>query len=113
MRPVTRKARISGARWEFLGSRFCRKRITGGAPPELTGPCGPDTEIFYDTDPSGPADETLITNPKRFWEVWNNVFMQYDKRADGRYVPLDQANVDTGLGLDRMFAAAARRAIAL
>ena len=40
-----------------------------------TGPCGPDTEMFYDMQPDGPSGETPATNPVRFWEVWNDVFM--------------------------------------
>jgi alanyl-tRNA synthetase len=69
-----------------------------------TGPCGPDTEMFYDMDPDGPADEDVVTNPARFWEVWNDVFMQYDKQADGTYTQLAARNVDTGMGLERTLA---------
>ncbi len=73
-----------------------------------SGPCGPDTEIFYDMQPDGPQDETPATgsplNPARFWEVWNNVFMQYEKHADGSYGPSIRRNVDTGLGLERTLA---------
>jgi len=68
------------------------------------GPCGPDTEMFYDTMPDGPAGETPATHPDRFWEVWNDVFMQYNQQADGSYAPLAQRNVDTGLGLERVLA---------
>ncbi|MDD4995511.1 MAG: alanine--tRNA ligase [Patescibacteria group bacterium] len=68
-----------------------------------TGPCGPDTEIFYwvseDNVPKkfDPAD-------KRWVEVWNNVFMQYNKTASG-YTPLAQKNIDTGMGFERLLAA--------
>jgi alanyl-tRNA synthetase len=55
-------------------------------------------------DPDGPPGETPETNAQRFWEVWNDVFMQYDKQADGTYAPLAQKNVDTGLGLERVLA---------
>jgi len=71
-------------------------------PAGATGPCGPDSEIFYDTQPDGPPGETPISNPARFWEVGNNVFMQYDKQADGSYVRLKQHNVDLGMGLERL-----------
>ena len=67
-----------------------------------TGPCGPDTEMFYDMEPDGPDGQTPATNPARFWEVWNDVFMQYEKHADGRFTPLANKNVDTGLGLERV-----------
>lgn len=71
-------------------------------PAGATGPCGPDSETFYDTDPDGPAGETPATNPARFWEVCNNVFLQYDKQADGTFAPLAQHNVDMGMGLERV-----------
>jgi alanyl-tRNA synthetase len=95
--------------WESLGVpeshiTFLPKRDNWWGPAGVTGPCGPDTEMFYDTDPNGPDNETPESHPERFWEVWNDVFMQYDKRADGRYVQLAQRNVDTGLGLERTLA---------
>src|SRR3990172_6871046 len=72
-----------------------------------TGPCGPNTEIFYDTTPpqtggSGPTDPA--SDPNRFIEIWNDVFMEYDKQVDGSYKPLAQKNVDTGMGLERILA---------
>jgi alanyl-tRNA synthetase len=60
--------------------------------------------MFYDTQPDGPTGQTPGTAPTRFWEVWNDVFMQYEKHADGRYTPLVRQNVDTGLGLERVLA---------
>lgn len=65
------------------------------------GPCGPDTEMFYDTAPkSGKVDPSSDSN--RYVEIWNNVFMEYDKQKDGSYKPLKQQNVDTGMGLERI-----------
>ena len=68
-----------------------------------TGPCGPDTEIFFDT---GKPKCSENCNPScscgKYLEIWNNVFMQYNKTKDGRYEPLKQKNVDTGLGLERV-----------
>jgi alanyl-tRNA synthetase len=95
--------------WRGLGVpashiTFLPKADNWWGPAGATGPCGPDSEIFYDMEPDGPANETPATNPKRFWEVWNNVFMQYDKQADGRFVQLPVKNVDTGLGLERTIA---------
>ncbi|MBN1581430.1 MAG: alanine--tRNA ligase [Anaerolineae bacterium] len=83
---------------------FLPKKDNWWGPAGATGPCGPDTEMFYDMNPDGPANKTPETNPARFWEVWNDVFMQYDKQADGTYRPLAQKNVDTGLGLERVLA---------
>ncbi len=74
-------------------------------PAGITGPCGPDTEIFYDTgspkccDACGPA-----CHCGKFVEIWNNVFMEYNKNGDGTYSPLPQKNVDTGMGLERVLA---------
>ena len=73
-------------------------------PAGATGPCGPDTEIFYDMHPDGPAGDSPATNPQRFWEIWNNVFLQYDLQQDGTYRQLARHNVDTGMGLERTLA---------
>ncbi len=67
------------------------------------GPCGPDTEMFYDT---GKPACSEVCNPScdcgKYVEIWNNVFMEYFKGKDGKYTKLEQKNVDTGLGLERM-----------
>ena len=67
------------------------------------GPCGPDTEMFYDT---GKAPCSKECNPScgcgKYVEIWNNVFMEYYKSKDGVYSKLKRKNVDTGLGLERM-----------
>ena len=67
------------------------------------GPCGPDTEMFYDTgkEPCGPDCQPSCDCGK-YVEIWNNVFMEYYKSKDGKYTKLKQHNVDTGLGLERM-----------
>jgi alanyl-tRNA synthetase len=71
-----------------------------------TGPCGPCTEIFYDHGahiaggPPGSADE----DGDRFIEIWNNVFMQFDRQPDGSLLPLPAPCVDTGMGLERIAA---------
>lgn len=81
---------------------FLPKADNWWGPAGATGPCGPDTEIFYDMNPGGPAEETPATNSQRFVEIWNNVFMQYDQQADGQMARLQSNNVDTGLGLERV-----------
>ena len=67
------------------------------------GPCGPDTEMFYDTGKPACSDKC---DPScgcgKYVEIWNNVFMEYLKHKDGTYTKLSQQNVDTGLGLERM-----------
>ena len=67
------------------------------------GPCGPDTEMFYDT---GKPKCSENCNPScgcgKYVEIWNNVFMEFFKTKDGKYTKLKQHNVDTGLGLERM-----------
>jgi alanyl-tRNA synthetase len=68
-----------------------------------TGPCGPDSEIFYDmgTEPCG-KDCGPSCHCGKYVEIWNNVFMQYNKEIDGSYTPLLQKNVDTGMGMERV-----------
>ncbi len=94
--------------WESLGipsSRiyfFDKKENWWGLE---TGPCGPDSEIFYDTGKKGCSDNC---NPScscgKYIEIWNNVFIEYDKKKNGLFVPLKQKNVDTGMGVERTLA---------
>ena len=74
-------------------------------PTGATGPCGPDTEMFYDTgrEPCGENCRPGCSCGKYF-EVWNDVFMEYRKTPEGTYVPLNQKNVDTGMGVERTVA---------
>ena len=66
------------------------------------GPCGPDTEMFYDTGkPACSPDCQPSCDCGKYVEIWNNVFMEYFKDKNG-YTKLEQKNVDTGLGLERM-----------
>lgn len=80
-------------------------------PAGLTGPCGPDTEIFIDLGKSANFKKCLNRSEckpgckcGRYVEIWNNVFMEYNKNAGGKYIPLKQKNVDTGMGLERTLA---------
>ncbi len=97
---------VSFKRWRELGvpeSRivFLGKEDnwwpSGGKHP---GPQGPDTEIFYWTG-TEPAPVTYNPSNKIWVEIWNNVFMEFNRTVDGAYQPLKQKNVDTGLGLER------------
>lgn len=72
-------------------------------PAGQTGPCGPDTEIFYDMDkPKCGPDCGPSCKCGKYVEIWNNVFMQFNKEADGTFTELKQKNVDTGMGLERV-----------
>jgi alanyl-tRNA synthetase len=69
-----------------------------------TGPCGPCSEIFYDhgEEIAGGPPGTPEEDGDRFIEIWNLVFMQFDKQADGELLPLPKPCVDTGMGLERI-----------
>jgi len=73
-----------------------------------TGPCGPCSEIFYDFGPSGlepgEPDEPFPSEVSRYVEIWNLVFMQFDRDADGNLTPLPKPSIDTGMGLERVAA---------
>ncbi len=71
-----------------------------------TGPCGPCTEIFYDhgEDIWGGLPGTPEEDGDRYIEIWNNVFMQFNRGADGTMEPLPKPSVDTGMGLERISA---------
>ena len=70
-----------------------------------TGPCGPDTEIFYWVgEGNPPADSNVAKEPKKWMEIWNNVFMEYNRLSDGTLENLPAQNVDTGMGLERITA---------
>ena len=72
-------------------------------PAGVTGPCGPDTEIFYDNgQPKCGPDCGPSCHCGKYTEIWNNVFMQYFKNDKGEFEPLAQKNVDTGMGLERI-----------
>ena len=94
--------------WKELGIPeeriyFFGKKENWWGPAGQTGPCGPDTEMFYDTgkEKCGP-DCNPACSCGKYLEIWNDVFMQYNKTAEGKYEPLEQKNVDTGMGLDRV-----------
>ncbi len=94
-------------KWLSLG--LSRERIAHLAdnwwgPAGQVGPCGPDTEIFYWSS-TEPVPEAFDPNDSRWVEIWNNVFMEYNKTINGSFEPLLQKNIDTGMGLERTTAA--------
>ena len=100
----------SAETWRRLGIPnariyFMPKKDNWWGPAGATGPCGPDSEIFYDTGtPDHPGCAPGCACGKWF-EIWNNVFMEYNKTGAVQYVKLRQQNVDTGMGVDRTVAA--------
>lgn len=94
--------------WKNLGipeNRIAKrpKKDNWWGPAGEFGPCGPDTEMFFWTGTSEPPNEFSPDN-KLWVEIWNDVFMQYNKKPDGIFEPLKQKNVDTGMGLERVTA---------
>ena len=94
--------------WQSLGIKkeriaFLPKSDNWWGPAGETGPCGPDTEIFFWSSKEK-APEKFDPSDSRWVEIWNNVFMQYNKDTSEKYIPLEQKNVDTGMGLARTLA---------
>jgi alanyl-tRNA synthetase len=92
--------------WQSIGVSkiaYLGKKDNWWGPAGQTGPCGPDTEIFYWTS-SESVPDNFDPEDKRWVEIWNNVLMQYNKTINGQYEPLNQKNIDTGMGLERTLA---------
>jgi alanyl-tRNA synthetase len=89
---------VSSDRIAFLG-----KEDNWWGPAGQTGPCGPDTEMFYWASEEE-APTVYDPSDKRWVEIWNDVFMIYNKNANGDYEELAQKNVDTGMGAERTIA---------
>lgn len=100
----------SASYWQTAGIKkeqifYLPKKNNWWGPAGITGPCGPDTEIFIDTGKQKcGADCSPACDCGKYLEIWNNVFMQYFKNADNTFTPLQQKNVDTGMGLERTVA---------
>lgn len=96
--------------WKSLGIPeeriyFLPREDNWWGPAGETGPCGPDTEMFVDTGkPACGPDCKPGCHCGKYFEVWNDVFMQYNKNAEGKYVPLAAPCVDTGMGIERTVA---------
>lgn len=93
--------------WKSLGIDeknifFLPKANNWWGPAGQTGPCGPDTEMFIDTGkPKCSPECSPACDCGKYVEIWNDVFMQYYKDEKGSFRPLEQKNVDTGMGLER------------
>lgn len=97
----------SAGAWKKLGIPenrifYLPKKDNWWGPAGDTGPCGPDTEMFIDTGLKKCSKECKPgCYCGKYVEIWNDVFMEYEKTKDGKYIPLKQKNVDTGMGVER------------
>ncbi len=97
----------AAAIWRKVGVKperifYLPKENNWWGPAGQTGPCGPDTEMFIITEkPACGPDCSPACSCGHYLEIWNDVFMQYNKTAQGTFEPLTQKNVDTGMGLER------------
>ena len=95
--------------WKNLGiseSRIAKlpKKNNWWGPAGEAGPCGPDTEMFYWVGDPNEVPESFNDDNDLWLEIWNDVFMQYDKSKEGVFTELSQKNIDTGMGLERTLA---------
>ncbi len=100
----------SAKNWEKVGIPkgriyFLPKKDNWWGPAGKTGPCGPDTEMFFDTGREKCGKECKPgCGCGKYFEIWNDVFMEYNKTAEGKFEKLKQQNVDTGMGVERTVA---------
>ena len=95
--------------WKSLGIpenriSYLPRKDNWWGPAGQTGPCGPDSEMFYDTGrvcSKGDGCQGPACGCRKWLEIWNDVFMQYNKDSDGQYILLPKPNVDTGMGVER------------
>lgn len=92
--------------WKSLGIKedrifYLGKKDNWWGPVGNTGPCGPDTEIFFWTGEDDIVGLDSAQKSGNWVEIWNNVFMQYEKTPEGKYISSKQRNVDTGMGVER------------
>jgi len=95
--------------WENLGIpkeriAFLPKSTNWWGPAGKTGPCGPDTEMFYWKPNNQKAPRKFNPNDDNWVEIWNDVLMQYVKDESGNYIHAKQKNIDTGMGVERTLA---------
>jgi alanyl-tRNA synthetase len=95
--------------WRGLGvseKRIAKlpKKNNWWGPAGATGPCGPDSEIFYWVGDPAKVPEGFNDDHPSWVEIWNDVFMQFNKTSGGKFEKLAKQNVDTGMGLERTLA---------
>jgi alanyl-tRNA synthetase len=103
---VSREDKESEKHWREAGivpERIIPLADNWWGPAGQTGPCGPDTEIFYWTG-AEPTPAKFDDQDSRWVEIWNDVFMEYNKTSSDQFEPLKQKNIDTGMGLERTLA---------
>ncbi len=103
------KDKESAEIWNNLGLPkeriiYLPKKDNWWGPAGTTGPCGPDTEIFYWKLNNKPAPKNFDPLNKNWVEIWNDVLMQYNKNKEGKYMEAKQKNIDTGMGVERTIA---------
>ncbi|WP_026244977.1 alanine--tRNA ligase [Alkalispirochaeta alkalica] len=96
---VWRDVGVPAERIHYLG-----RKDNWWGPAGQTGPCGPDSEMFIDTGIEGTPGSRPGVSDGKYLEIWNDVFMQYNKQADGSFLPLERTCVDTGMGVERTIA---------
>ncbi|MEX2445452.1 MAG: alanine--tRNA ligase [Alkalispirochaeta sp.] len=99
----------SASVWESVGVPRERIYFLGRSdnwwgPAGQTGPCGPDSEMFIDTGKLGTSESRPGVSDGKYLEIWNDVFMQYNKDSHGNYASLERKCVDTGMGVERTIA---------
>ena len=99
----------SAKKWKELGIpekriAYLPKKNNWWGPTGLTGPCGPDTEMFYWKLNNKKAPKSFDPEDENWVEIWNDVLMQYTKNKEGNYVEASQKNIDTGMGIERTVA---------
>lgn len=102
------KDEFSASVWQSLGisqNQIIFLEDNWWGPAGTTGPCGPDSEMFMDTNPELPKIDFKTGDKQgRYLEIWNDVFLEFNKDAEGKFTKLSQQNVDTGMGVERTLA---------